>query len=262
MKPTTDADNYESFYREFDSPRMRQFRRAAYGEDIGQHSWASAEELRGDIPCLGLSRSSRILDLGCGPCGPLTFILAAVGCQGVGVEQSEAALQIGRERALALGIADLLSVQAANLDEPLPFESGSFDAAISIDVVLHLRDRRGMYREVARLLRPGGRFLVSDAGVLTGTVSNEETRKRSLYGFTQFVAPGVNEGLLEAAGFRLLETEDRTASALRNAGGRLAAIQAHPAELAKQRDYLETVIALAERGALSRFMYLAEVRGP
>ena len=219
-----EAGNYESFYREFDSPPMRQFRRDAYGEDIGQHSWVDADELRGDIPRLGLSSSSRLLDLGCGPCGPLTFILANAGCHGVGLEQSPAALRIGRERAASLGIEALLSVQVADLNEPLPFEPRSFDAAISIDVMLHLRDRRQFFREVARLLRPGGRFLVTDAGVLTGTVSNEEVRKRSIHGFTQFVAPGVNESLLESAGFRLIETENRTASALRNASGRLAAI--------------------------------------
>lgn len=261
MNTPTDADKYESFYREFDSPRMRQFRREAYGEDIGQHSWVDAGELRGDIPRLGLSRTSHLLDLGCGPCGPLTFILAHVGCHGVGLEQSPSALQIGRDRAAALGVDAQLSVQVADLDDPLPFESGSFDAAISIDVVLHLRNRGCMFKEIARLLRPGGRFLVSDAGVLTGTLSNEEVRKRSIHGFTQFVAPGANESLLESAGFQLLETENRTASAHRNASGRLAALQAHPAELANQRDYLETVIALAARGALSRFMYLAEARG-
>jgi SAM-dependent methyltransferase len=256
-RPT--SGNYESFYRDFDSPAMREFRRDAYGEDIGQHSWVSAEELRGDIPRLGLSKTSRILDLGCGPCGPLTFILAAVGCQGVGVEQSEAALQIGRERALALGVADRLSLQAVDLDEPLPFESQSFDAAISIDVVLHLRDRRVLFREVARLLRPGGRFLLTDAGVLTGTVSDDEMQKRSIHGFTQFVETGRNEELLEAAGFRLIEIEDRTASAERNASGRLAALPAQAAESGPQRDYLETVIAMARRRAMSRFMYLAGI---
>ena len=256
------SGNYESFYRGFDSPAMRRFRRDAYGEDIGQHSWVSAEELRGDIPRLGLTPESHILDLGCGPCGPLTYILAASGCRGVGIEQSAAALEIGRERAVALGVADRLSVLAADLDEPLPFERRSFDAAISIDVVLHLRNRQRLFSEVARLLRPGGRFLLTDAGVLTGAVSDEEMRRRSIHGFTQFVEAGRNEALLEAAGLRLVEVENRTASALRNAGGRLAALRALPAELAKQRDYLETVIALAARGALSRFMYLGEVRGP
>ena len=175
-------DSYESFYREFDSPLMRQLRREAYGEDIGQHSWVGAEELRRDIERLQLLPSSRFLDLGCRPCGPLTFILAAVGCHGTGVEISPSALQAGRKRAASLGIEALLSVQEADLNEPLPFEPHSFDAAMSLDVVLHLRDRERFFLEVAKLLRPGGRFLVTDAGVITGSVSNEEVRKRSVHG--------------------------------------------------------------------------------
>jgi SAM-dependent methyltransferase len=265
------ADGYESFYREFDSPLMRQLRREAYGEDIGQHSWVGAEELRGDIHRLKLSPSSRFLDLGCGPCGPLTFILATVGCLGTGVELSPSALQVGRARAASLGIGARLSVQEGDLNDPLPFEPRSFDAAMSLDVVLHLRDRSKLFHEVAKLLPPGGRFLFTDAGVVTGSVSNEEARKRSVHGYTQFVAAGWNEGLLESAGFRLMETENRTMSVLKNASGRLAAMQTHRAELEQvsgaadfesQQDYLKTVIELSRRGAVSRVMYLAEVHTP
>jgi SAM-dependent methyltransferase len=261
------AGGYESFYREFDSPLMQQIRREAYGEDIGQHSWVGAEEVRGDIDRLKLSPSSRFVDLGCGPCGPLTFVLATVGCPGTGVELSPSALRVGRARAASLGIDALLSVQEADLNEPLPFEPGSFDAAMSLDVILHLRDRLKLFHEVARLLRSGGRFLFTDAGVVTGSVSNEEVRKRSFHGYTQFVSPGWNERLLESAGFRLIETENRTIGALKNASGRLAAMQAHRAELERasaaadfesQQNYLATVVELSRRGAMSRVMYLAE----
>jgi hypothetical protein len=44
-----------------------------------------------------------------------------------------------------LGIDALLSIREADLNEPLPFEPGSFDAAMSLDVVLHLRDRRKFF---------------------------------------------------------------------------------------------------------------------
>ncbi|HEY7698033.1 MAG TPA: methyltransferase domain-containing protein, partial [Vicinamibacteria bacterium] len=239
-----------------------------YGEDIGQHSWVGADEVRGDIGRLELSPSSRLIDLGCGPCGPLTFILANVGCAGTGVELSPSALRAGRARAASLGVEALLSVREADLNESLPFDSSSFDAAMSLDVVLHLRDRARFFDEVRRLLRPGGRFLFSDAGVVTGFVSNEEVRDRSVYGYTQFVALGWNERLLESAGFRLITSENRTTSALGNALGRLAAMRAHRAELErvssaadfeKQQSYLETVIELSQRGAVSRVMYLAEV---
>ena len=261
------ADKYESFYREFDSPLMRQLRREAYGDDIGQHSWVSADELRGDAQRLGLTSSRRLLDLGCGPCGPLTFLIATTRCQGTGVELSPSALQVGRRRATELGIESLLSVQEHDLNEPLPFDSGSFDAIVSLDVVLHLHDRARLFKEVARLLANGGRFLFTDAGVVTGPISNEDVRKRSVHGYTQFVLAGWNEQLLAAAGLRLIESEDRTTSVLKNAAGRLAAMQAHRAELEQlsgasavsgQQDYLETLIDLSKRKAVSRFMYLAE----
>ena len=260
--------SYDSLFLLFDSPLLRAFREEAYGEDIGQHSWVTAEELRADVPRLALSRSSRLLDLGCGPCGPLTFVVAAVGCEGAGTDRSEPALDKGRARAASLGLESRIFLRQADLDQPLPFESASFDAVMALDVVLHLKDRVSFFREVARI-QNRGRFLLTDAGVRTGPVSEEEARTRSLHGPTQLVPPGDNEAKLEAAGFRLLETEDRTASVVRNASGRLSAIHAHRREfeellgkddLERQVRYLETVRDLSQRGAVSRFMYLAQAR--
>jgi SAM-dependent methyltransferase len=264
-------DAYDAFYREFDSPLMRQIRREAYDEDIGQHSWVRADDLRQDIGRLGLTPSSRLIDLGCGACGPLTFVLGAVRCAGTGVDASPSSLGAGRARAAALGVDTLLSVHQADLDTPLRLEPGSFDAAMALDVVLHLRDRSGFIHGVAGLLRAGGRFLFTDAGVVTGSVSSDDMERRSRYGYTELVAAGVNERLLESAGFRLIEVENRTASVVKNASGRLAAVKAHRAELERvssaadldaQERYLETVVDLALRGAVSRFMYLSEVLGP
>ncbi len=245
---------------------MRQIRREAYGEDIGQHSWVTADEIRGDIGRLQLVPTSRLIDLGCGPAGPLTFILSLVRCRGTGVEVSDAALRVARLRAKSLGVDALLSLAQADINDPLPFPAETFDAAISVDVILHLRDRSKFLKEAARVLRPGGRLLFTDAGVLTGTMSNEEVLRRSVHGDTHFVAPGENEKLIASQGLRLVETENRTATSLANASGRLAALQAHRTELepqlgtvlTKQLDYLETVAELARRGALSRMMYLSE----
>jgi SAM-dependent methyltransferase len=263
------AQGYDSTYRDFDSPLMRRFRQEAYGEDIGQHSWVVSAELREDITRLALTRSSRFLDLGCGPCGPLTFVLGSVGCRGTGTDLSAAALAVGRARGVALGLEGLMTVQEADLNEPTPFAAGSFDAVMALDVVLHLHDRAQLFREVARTLVSGGRFLFTDAGVVTGSISDQEVLARSVHGYTQFVAPGFNERMLESSGFRLLETEDRTPSVLNNATGRLTAMLAHRAELEaldgvedleRQQRYLETVIALSRRRDLSRMMYLAESR--
>ena len=273
MSPDQDAraEGYEAIFEQFDSALMRRIRREAYGEDIGQHSWVTADEVRADVERLALTESSRLIDLGCGPCGPLTFVLSIAGCSGVGVERSAHAILAGRARAARLGVQNQLSLRVADLDQPLEVPSRSFQAAMSLDVVLHLRERASFYQEVARVLAPGSRFLLTDAGVRTGEMTADEARRRAAQGRAQYVGPGRNEELLEAAGFRVIETEDRTESVIRNAGGRLAAVKAHRAELEelitaseveRQIDYLEVVLDLARRRALSRFLYLAELHEP
>ena len=124
-----------------------------------------------------------------------------------------------------------------------------------------------LFGEIARVLVPGGRFVFTDAGVITGAVSNEEIRLRSLHGHTQFVSPGFNERMLARAGLRLLDQVDRTGSLLEVSSRRQAVRLAHRAELEsqegvegfdRQQRYLETVCALSRRKAVARVMYVAE----
>jgi hypothetical protein len=111
--------------------------------------------------------------------------------------------------------------------------------------------------------------LFTDAGVLTGSPSNTDVSRRSANGYTPFAAPGFNERALERAGFRLLETEDRTTSVLMAATGRLQASHAHREglqrllgvdEFRRQQEYLETVIEISRPNGegLSRTMYLTQ----
>jgi SAM-dependent methyltransferase len=265
------AEGYDRLYAAFDSPLIRELRREAHGEDIGQHSWVTAAELRSDLGRLSLTAASRLLDVGCGPCGPLVFAVQSTGCTGTGVDVSAPAIEAGRARAAAAGVQDRVALLLADLNRPIPLAGPSFDAVICLDAVLHLRDRKAFFDEMARLLEPGGRLVLTDAAVVTGPVSNGEVERRSANGYTQFVPAGVNEGLLEAAGFRLIGREDRTDSVVLNASGRLKAMHAHRSEIeaadgidafARQQRYIETVVALSQRRALSRFMYIAELERP
>jgi SAM-dependent methyltransferase len=259
---------YENLYEDFDSPLAKQIRCEAYGEDIGQHSWVTAEELREDISRLELSRESNLLDLGCGPGGPLAFVIRQVACRGCGIDASAQAIAAGRVRAAALGLDKSMEFREGDLNQDVAFRGGHFDAVMSLDVILHLRDRLSWFRKIARILKPDGKFLFTDAGVLLGAISDEEVKVRSTYGPAQFVPVGFNENILRLAGFRVLDCTDRTASLLKNAAGRLTARIRHRAELSelegeipfqRQNRYLATVIDLSQRGVLTRWMYLAEL---
>jgi SAM-dependent methyltransferase len=258
---------YEKVYDTFDSPLSRQIRLEAYGEDVGQHSWVTASELNVYIAALRLGTDTRLLDIGCGPAGPLTYIVAKVGCQAVGLDVSDAAVSAGRARAATLGLDRLVTLRQADSNEPIPLTDRSFAVVISLDVLLHLRDRNALFREVARVLAPGGRFWFTDAGIVTGPVSSRDIELRSIRGYTQFAPPGFNERALERAGLTVVQVEDQTDNLLKNAAGRLAARIAHRRELEavegmeefdREHRYLETVVELAARRALSRFAFVAE----
>jgi SAM-dependent methyltransferase len=92
-------------------------------------------------------RPSRVLDAGCGTGGWTTLVAAP---EVVGVDSSEAAVEAARARGADARLADI---------EELPFEDGSFDVVICNATLYHLRDLDAGLRELARVLRPGGRFV-------------------------------------------------------------------------------------------------------
>jgi len=262
----SDEPSYDATYDLFDSPVMSQVRRDVYGRDFGQHSWVTVEELEHHIDTLALAPTSRLLDFGCGPGGPLTFVIERAACFGLGIDVSRPALASARVRITAAGLGERITVVETEAGEPLPAADASIDAAMALDVILHVPDRIAVFREIARVLKPGGRYLFTDAGVLTGPVSVGELMLRAPHGPTQVVPVGVNECLLAQAGFRDITCRDRTDMLAAVASRRLASRQAHRAELealegaarfARQLQYLETVAGLAVRGALSRFEYVA-----
>ena len=273
MNDTTSlhAIGYDAFYATFDTPLAQEIRREVYGKDIGQHSWVDAQDLEHDMGQLRLSSASRLLDLGCGPGGLLSFVVGLTGCRGTGLDLSAAAINCAATRMASLGLTDRVTLQVADLDEPLPLGRHSFEAVISLDVVLHLRNRSQAFADVARVLVPAGRFLFTDAAVITGPVSDDEIRLRSVHGHTQFVPPGFNERTLEQAGLRVLARVDRTAGLQAIAARRQAARLARRAELERvegseafhrHQRYLDCVCALARRGSMARMMYVAESLGP
>lgn len=91
-------------------------------------------------------RPRRVLDAGSGH-GDYAAVIAAP--EVVCVDQSEAAVEAARARGLEAHVADL---------QELPFADAEFDVVICNHVLYHLPDRDRAIGELARVLRPGGRF--------------------------------------------------------------------------------------------------------
>jgi SAM-dependent methyltransferase len=91
----------------------------------------------------------RLLDVGCGG-GAHAVELASRGWSVTGVDVSADQLELARARGV-----DVVEADAAEL----PFEDASFDAAVSMFTHTDVDDFAAVLREVARVLRPDGRFV-------------------------------------------------------------------------------------------------------
>lgn len=102
---------------------------------------------------LHIKRGSKVLDVGCGSGILLDRLWTTYGVVGFGVDVSSKSLRRGRTESLA------------GLDAPvgdargLPFADNSFDLAFSLDVLEHIQHPERALREIARVVRPGGRVL-------------------------------------------------------------------------------------------------------
>ncbi len=99
----------------------------------------------------GLAGNRRILDVGCGTGTMLTYLARFGAAEGVDID-SEAI-----EYCHARGLTQVSQSTA----DSLPFGNDTFELVTALDVVEHIDDDLGVLREIRRVLRPGGRLLLT-----------------------------------------------------------------------------------------------------
>jgi SAM-dependent methyltransferase len=103
-------------------------------------------------------KGATVLDFGCGG-GGITFRLGECASEAWGVDVDAEKLEFARREAERISRSN---VHFSLYDgERLPFEDARFDFVYCVDVVEHLSDPTGSLAEIARVLRPGGKLLLS-----------------------------------------------------------------------------------------------------
>jgi SAM-dependent methyltransferase len=110
-----------------------------------------------DLDVLGVKAGDRVLDVGCGV-GRLMLRQARRGCRVTGLDLMRRDLL--RARRLLATVSDRVELIEGDAGR-LPFAAGSFDFVTCTETLEHVVDYRLALREVARVLRPGGRAAVS-----------------------------------------------------------------------------------------------------
>ena len=157
--------------------------------------------------------TDRILDLGCGLGGPTRMLSALKGCRATGVDLTSQFIESATHFARLTGQSESVDFHQASV-LALPFTEEVFDGAWHLHLSMNVADKSTMYREIFRVLIPGGRLIIYDP--LRGSLSNLV--------FPVPWAPTPESSFLQtreemlaclvATGFEIVEVNDGTEEAL------------------------------------------------
>jgi len=262
----TKPDLYAPTYGQFGEALHTEVRRDTWGEEFGQSGWITASEQDRFIELLGLMSGQTLLDIGCGSGGPTLRFAEQTGVTACGIDIHNDGITTARRQAAERGLLGRVAFEICDATGRLQFDDGSFDAVMSVDAISHMTNHARVVREWARVLKPGGKLLFTNASVLTGEATHEELSMRGNFGLQVYVASDIDDRAIEAAGLQMIVKEDTTeqvatiahrwheARAKWEAGLR----ECEGSEVFDRlQEFLSVTSLLAREGRLRRHLYVA-----
>jgi ubiquinone/menaquinone biosynthesis C-methylase UbiE len=106
-------------------------------------------------------KEGRILDIGMGNCGCMSFFLAKRGFDVIGIDRSPNAVHESRKDAKKEKFKGTFKAKLANA-ENLPFEDGEFDAVFAYHSMHHIDNMKKAIDEMFRVCKQGGFILIAE----------------------------------------------------------------------------------------------------
>jgi len=129
------------------------------GQPIKAASRNTVREMANSLPAL--DGNTEVLDIGAGYGGSARLLAREYGCRVHCLNLSEKENERNEQKTSAAGLEHLVSVTTGNFEQ-IPFDDNAFDLVWSQDALLHSNKKELVFREVVRVLKPGGRFIFTD----------------------------------------------------------------------------------------------------
>ena len=120
---------------------------------------AATDEL---IELVDAGPDAHVLDVGAGLGGPARRLASAIGCRVTGIDLSADYCAAGTVINRWLGLDKHVELLAGDATDLARFATASFDAAWTIHAVMNIAARDALYGGIARVVKPGGRFVAYD----------------------------------------------------------------------------------------------------
>jgi sarcosine/dimethylglycine N-methyltransferase len=159
----------------------------------------------------GITADMSVLDIGSGVGGPARFLSATYGCRVTGIDLSEPFVDAARYLTERTGQGSRISFQVASALE-LPFEDGHFDIVLLQHVAMNIPERARLYREIRRMLKPGGKFATFDVVLSAGEPHYPVPWARTP-ATSSLLTAGATRDAIQSAGFHELKWQDDTEAA-------------------------------------------------
>jgi tocopherol O-methyltransferase len=145
---------------------------------------AAQNEIQAVISRAGISKGDLALDAGCGVGGSAIFIAKTTGAKVVGISLSSKEVSRATRNAKKEGASDLVKFEVQDYTSTR-FPSNHFDFLYGIESICHACPKIDMLNEAYRILKPGGKIVISDGYLMREIVNEHEDNivNQFLYGF-------------------------------------------------------------------------------